>query len=192
MSSSRPLENYLKVFRHSPKPTVTLDSKESRASWTDHHDEITGSESVILKRMNHLIGNRLSLQTVIVMTIFLKPSCKNRTKKMINSNIIWSRLLNYAHFSPLPQFFLRSVPLKIGWDAWSPVLAAFQYYYIVKFFINLFLFIYFLWYWGLNSGPIPWATPPALFVLGFFKTRSCELFARAGFEPWSSWSLPPE
>jgi hypothetical protein len=27
---------------------------------------------------------------------------------------------------------------------------------------------FFLWYWGLNSGPIPWATPPTLFVIFFF------------------------
>jgi hypothetical protein len=26
----------------------------------------------------------------------------------------------------------------------------------------------------------------------FFEIGSCELFARAGFEPRSSWSLPPE
>jgi hypothetical protein len=25
-----------------------------------------------------------------------------------------------------------------------------------------------------------------------FKTGSPKLFLRAGFEPWSSWSLPPE
>jgi hypothetical protein len=30
-----------------------------------------------------------------------------------------------------------------------------------------------LWYWDLNSGPIPWATPPALFCVcnGFFQDR---------------------
>jgi hypothetical protein len=26
----------------------------------------------------------------------------------------------------------------------------------------------------------------------FFEIGSCELFAQAGFEPWFSWSLPPE
>jgi hypothetical protein len=31
---------------------------------------------------------------------------------------------------------------------------------------------FFLWYWGLNSGPTPWATPSALFlVMGFFWDR---------------------
>jgi hypothetical protein len=49
-----------------------------------------------------------------------------------------------------------------------------------------------LGYWGLNSGPSTWATPPALFVMGIFAIGSCELFAQAGFEPWSSWSLSPE
>jgi hypothetical protein len=45
----------------------------------------------------------------------------------------------------------------------------------------------------LNSGPIPWATLPDLFffVMGF-EIESHELFAQAGFKPWSSWSLPPE
>jgi H+/Cl- antiporter ClcA len=44
-----------------------------------------------------------------------------------------------------------------------------------------------LWYWGLNSGPTPWATPPALFVFSIIKIGSHELFAQAGFELWSSW-----
>jgi hypothetical protein len=50
-----------------------------------------------------------------------------------------------------------------------------------------------LWYWSLNSGPIPWATPPPLYLwrvfieIGFHK-----LFAWAGFELQSSWCLPPE
>jgi hypothetical protein len=53
----------------------------------------------------------------------------------------------------------------------------------------------FLRYWNLNSGPIPWATSPALFfffffVGFFFEIRSHELFAWVGFEPWSFWSLP--
>jgi hypothetical protein len=33
-----------------------------------------------------------------------------------------------------------------------------------------------LQYWGLNSGPTPWATPPVLFCDGFFKIGSRELF----------------
>jgi hypothetical protein len=44
-----------------------------------------------------------------------------------------------------------------------------------------------LQYWGLNSEPTPWATPPVFFELG-----SCKLFAWAGFELQSSLSLPPE
>jgi hypothetical protein len=47
------------------------------------------------------------------------------------------------------------------------------------------LFIYLLWYWGLNSRPTPWASPPAL---SLFEIGSYELFAQAGFEPQSSWS----
>jgi hypothetical protein len=30
------------------------------------------------------------------------------------------------------------------------------------------------------------------FVMGFFKIGAWELFAQAGFEPQSSWSVPPE
>jgi hypothetical protein len=56
------------------------------------------------------------------------------------------------------------------------------------------LFLHFLWYWGLNSGPTPWATPPAHFYEFFFyfERGSHELFAWIGFELRSSWSLPPE
>jgi hypothetical protein len=42
----------------------------------------------------------------------------------------------------------------------------------------------------LNSGPTPWATPPALFVLGIFEIGSLELFAWVNFNLQSSWSLP--
>jgi hypothetical protein len=56
-----------------------------------------------------------------------------------------------------------------------------------------FLLLLFLQYWGLNSGPTPWATPPALFcVMGFFEKGSCKLFVQAHFEQWSSFSLSPE
>jgi hypothetical protein len=33
------------------------------------------------------------------------------------------------------------------------------------------VFFLFLWYWGLNSGPIPWATLPAFFCAGLFWDR---------------------
>jgi hypothetical protein len=39
-----------------------------------------------------------------------------------------------------------------------------------------------VWYWGLNSKPIPQAIPPTLFCERFFKIGSHELFAWAGFE----------
>jgi hypothetical protein len=47
-------------------------------------------------------------------------------------------------------------------------------------------------HWSLNSGPIPWATLPVLSCDCFFEIVSCELFAWAGFQLWSSWSLSPE
>jgi hypothetical protein len=64
----------------------------------------------------------------------------------------------------------------------------------LQFFFFLFFFFFFLWYWGLNSGPTPHFEPfyQPFFVMGFFKIGSRELFAWAGFEPWSFWSLPPE
>jgi hypothetical protein len=51
---------------------------------------------------------------------------------------------------------------------------------------------FFLWYWGLNSEPSPWATPPALFLWRVFEDRVSRTICPAGFEPRSSWSLPPE
>jgi hypothetical protein len=53
-------------------------------------------------------------------------------------------------------------------------------------------FFFFFQYWGLNSGPSPWATPPALFLWRVFQIGFCELFPQAGFKPQSSWSPPPE
>jgi hypothetical protein len=53
-------------------------------------------------------------------------------------------------------------------------------------------FFFFLRFWGLNSGPSPWATVPTFFVIGIFKIGSHQLFSWAGFEPWSSWALPSE
>jgi hypothetical protein len=32
-------------------------------------------------------------------------------------------------------------------------------------------FFFFFWYWALNSGPSPWAIPPAFFSDGFFQDR---------------------
>jgi hypothetical protein len=43
---------------------------------------------------------------------------------------------------------------------------------------------FFLWYWGLNSEPIPLAALPVLLCDDFiFKIGSHELFAQAGFKP---------
>jgi hypothetical protein len=49
-----------------------------------------------------------------------------------------------------------------------------------------------VWYWGLNSGPSPWATEllhQPYFCEGFFEIVSCKLFALAGFQLRSCWSL---
>jgi hypothetical protein len=54
-------------------------------------------------------------------------------------------------------------------------------------------------YWGLNSGPSPWATFCVCVCVcvcvcdGYYEIRSCKLlYAWAGFKLWPSWSLPPE
>jgi hypothetical protein len=52
-----------------------------------------------------------------------------------------------------------------------------------------FIYYYFLQHWSLNSGLHLEPFHQPFFVMGFFETGSHELFARAGFEPWSSWSL---
>jgi hypothetical protein len=54
------------------------------------------------------------------------------------------------------------------------------------------LFFFFLWCWGLNSGPTPWATPPALFCDGLFqvtikKGRTKELQVAFTGDKWTTW-----
>jgi hypothetical protein len=44
------------------------------------------------------------------------------------------------------------------------------------------------WILGLHLEPLH----QPFFCDGCFEIESCELFALAGFEPRSSWSLPPE
>jgi hypothetical protein len=56
--------------------------------------------------------------------------------------------------------------------------------------LSHFLFL-FLWYWGLNSGPALEPLHQSFFlvcvcVMGFFKTGSRKLLARAGFK------MPPD
>jgi hypothetical protein len=48
---------------------------------------------------------------------------------------------------------------------------------------------------GLELRVFTWShstSAPPLFVIGIFKIGSRELFALDSFEPWSSWSLPPD
>jgi hypothetical protein len=44
----------------------------------------------------------------------------------------------------------------------------------------------------LGRHSVTWATPATFLLLGNFEIGSCDLFAWAGFEPRSSWYLPPE
>jgi hypothetical protein len=59
----------------------------------------------------------------------------------------------------------------------------------VRFSFSFFFFVVL----GLNSGLSPQLSHSAspIFVKGFFEIGFLELFAQAGFKPWSSWSLPP-
>jgi hypothetical protein len=74
--------------------------------------------------------------------------------------------------------------------------------FLHKFFLNCVsqsspvstLTMFFFFFFGLKSWPIPWATPPGFLfvcVMGFFEIEYQELFSWAGFETWSFWSLPP-
>jgi hypothetical protein len=50
----------------------------------------------------------------------------------------------------------------------SYVLSPYHVTQVVGSFLTVFSFF---WYWGLNSGPSPWATPPALFLWRVFQDR---------------------
>jgi hypothetical protein len=70
--------------------------------------------------------------------------------------------------------YVREWGLNLGFKLAKQVLYCLSQTYIFFFFQN----------WGLNSGPTPWATPPAFLCEGFFfETGSRELFASAGFKP---------
>jgi hypothetical protein len=61
------------------------------------------------------------------------------------------------------------------YDSFIPVLFFFES-------VFFFIYLFFLWCWGLNSGPAPGVTPPALFCGEFFEIGSLELLSPAGFK----------
>jgi hypothetical protein len=67
-----------------------------------------------------------------------------------------------------------------------------QLYFFWKLFNKFTLIGFFcsigIWTQGLHHEPLH----QPVFVMGFFEIGSCKLFAQAGLELWSSWSLPPE
>jgi hypothetical protein len=90
------------------------------------------------------------------------------------------------------SFIFIGAAFYLSWRG-PPILKWLNFYLSLLSILSCYLFYFiFLQYWGLNSGPTPQATPPAHFIDGFFKIGSWELFARAGFKPSSSWSLPLE
>jgi hypothetical protein len=126
------------------------------------------------------------------------PWTQDTLSKACMVPLVGSEFLSASSFLFLPRwislfFFLSLSGLEI-WESRSEFIN-----YYVSWFINfLFLFLKFLCIYfyitgDLNSGPTPWATPPALFCDGFFfKIGSCKLLAQAGFIMWSYRSLPPE
>jgi hypothetical protein len=50
----------------------------------------------------------------------------------------------------------------------------------------------FSWYWGLNSGPTPQDTPPALYLWRIFWDRVSQTICPGWFWTMILWSLPPE
>jgi Na+/H+ antiporter NhaC len=70
-----------------------------------------------------------------------------------------------------------------------------QFTYHIILSLSLFSFFVIL---GLELKVYTLSHPPALFCdvvfffFFFFRGGGLKLFVQAGFEPWSSWSLPPE
>jgi hypothetical protein len=103
----------------------------------------------------------------------------------------------YAFFVHLPMMVHIFKAMSYNMQSWGIILmfslSLLKFYVnILSLFLSLnknsFFFVFsFLQYWGLNSGPTPWATLPVLYVIDFFEIGCCEWWA--GFEPWSSWSL---
>jgi hypothetical protein len=83
-------------------------------------------------------------------------------------------------------FFLIMEDCDCSNNDWIIQFMAYEFYFDKAF------FFFFLstgaWTQGIHLEPLH----QPFFCEGFFKTGSCELFARADFEPRSSWSLPPE
>jgi hypothetical protein len=50
---------------------------------------------------------------------------------------------------------------------------------------DLCTFLYIWYFQGVAQGPVPWATPSALFCEGFFEIGSLKLFAQVGSKPRS-------
>jgi hypothetical protein len=105
-------------------------------------------------------------------------------------------LIEEAVFSPL--YALRSfVKNQLALDVWICVwvfyFAPFVFMYVsvpVPWCMYVCNYL-FLWYWGLNlRRHLEPLTSP--FLWWVFKIGTCELFAWAGFEPQSYWSLPLE
>jgi hypothetical protein len=96
----------------------------------------------------------------------LSPAMDGRK---VNSCLIWTK----AYFSP--DFNFLSWNIRVWYRWFQHPLAVYNLHPNSNFaqsYLQLcFLFIYFLQFWGLNSGPTPQATPPIFFYEGFFRDR---------------------
>jgi hypothetical protein len=79
-----------------------------------HHDDITPKWEQSSHR-NKIVPSRDEE--------FFKPPCSTRTEIKIAQTVIWSILLNYAYFSPLPQCFLYlNLKLMSALPRWAEIL----------------------------------------------------------------------
>jgi hypothetical protein len=69
---------------------------------------------------------------------------------------------------PVPSLIFTIKPKFYHWQQ----ILSFVWLKQITFLLTFYLFYFILWYWGLNSGPTPWATPPILFLKGFFEIGS--------------------
>jgi hypothetical protein len=101
------------------------------------------------------------------------------------SNEVWTQGLTLVYclsHSTSPFFFFSLLVIKPRACAKC---SNTEHYISCRFFWGFFP----LRYWGLNSGPVPWAIPPALFLwLVFFKIGSHELFSQG----WLWTADPPD
>jgi hypothetical protein len=80
---------------------------------------------------------------------------------------IWVHFLHWLNFCRWCDWSIDAYVYPCA-STWSIFVGSFG---IRKTSSSIFCFVLLLWYWGLNSGATPWATPPFLFCDGFYRDR---------------------